>query len=418
MNYFSTNAKGLVCAEDIPVVELAKKYGTPLYVYSRTALENQFMAFSNAAKDIPHLICYAVKANSNLGILSLMAKLGAGFDIVSGGELARVIEAGGDPKKVVYSGVAKSYQEIEYALTKGIMCFNVESEAEMERINEVAKSLGTKAPVSIRVNPDVDAGTHPYISTGLKKNKFGVPIERAYALYLKTTKEFANIEIHGIDCHIGSQLTSLSPFSDSLSRILKLIDRLQESGITLSHIDVGGGLGVTYNDETPPTPQEYINNFKQALANRGLLLVCEPGRSMVANAGILVSKCEYIKQGEIQDFCIVDTAMNDMIRPSLYSAWMKIEEADHSLSRAESHYDVVGPICETGDFLGKDRKLKVAAGDFLVMHGAGAYGFSMASNYNSRPRACELLVSGESVVVIREREKIENMWRYEHKEID
>ena len=320
MSHFYTNKDGLVCAENLPVAALAKEYGTPLYIYSRTALEEQFNSFSAAAQDISHLICYAVKANSNLAILALMAKLGAGFDIVSGGELARVIEAGGDPNKVVYSGVAKSVKEMEFALNAGIMCFNVESEAEMERLNEVAGKLGQKAPVSIRVNPDVDAGTHPYISTGLKTNKFGVPIERAFDLYVKTAKEYANLEIHGIDCHIGSQLTSLTPFSDSLDRILKLVDRLQAAGITLHHIDVGGGLGVVYNDETPPSPSDYINNFKQALAGRGLMLVCEPGRSMVANAGVLVAKCEYVKKGEVRDFCIVDTAMNDMIRPSLYSA--------------------------------------------------------------------------------------------------
>ena len=418
MSHFYTNKDGLVCAENLPVAALAKEYGTPLYIYSRTALEEQFNSFSAAAQDISHLICYAVKANSNLAILALMAKLGAGFDIVSGGELARVIEAGGDPHKVVYSGVAKSVKEMEFALNAGIMCFNVESEAEMERLNEVAGKLGQKAPVSIRVNPDVDAGTHPYISTGLKTNKFGVPIERAFDLYVKTAKEYANLEIHGIDCHIGSQLTSLTPFSDSLDRILKLVDRLQAAGITLHHIDVGGGLGVVHNDETPPSPRDYINNFKQALAGRGLMLVCEPGRSMVANAGVLVAKCEYVKKGEVRDFCIVDTAMNDMIRPSLYSAWMKIEEADQTLNRPSALYDVVGPICETGDFLGKERELKVASGDYLVMHGAGAYGFSMASNYNSRPRACEIMVKDTKAVVIREREEIADIWRHERKELD
>lgn len=414
MDYFNLNSNGLVCAEDIPVVDLAKKYGTPLYVYSKATLERHFNAFNTAADGIPHLVCYAVKANSNLAILQLMAKLGAGFDIVSGGELARVIEAGGDTSKVVYSGVAKTEKEIEYALNNNIMCFNVESEAEMDRINEVALKIGKKAPVSVRVNPDVDAGTHPYISTGLKTNKFGVPIERAFNLYLYA-QSLKGVEIEGIDCHIGSQLTSIDPFTASLDRLLCLIDRLAESGVQLKHIDIGGGLGVVYDNETPPQPSEYLAAVKSKLSDKNLKLVCEPGRAMVANAGILVAKCEYLKKGEVRDFCIVDTAMNDMIRPSLYHAWMKIEEADKNLERDSSVYDVVGPICETGDFLGKERSLKVASGDYLVMRGAGAYGFSMSSNYNSRPRSAEVMVSKDQCYVIREREAVSDLWLHEHK---
>ncbi len=414
MKNFERKSDGKLYADGIAINDLAKQYGTPLYIYSQKTLTDNFNGFNKAADGVEHLVCYAVKANSNLAILGLMAKLGAGFDIVSGGELARVVEAGGDPKKVVYSGVAKSVAEIEYALNLGILCFNVESEAELERINEVAKSLNKKAPISVRVNPDVDAGTHPYISTGLKTNKFGVPIERAFLLYKHATT-LSNIEIKGIDCHIGSQLTSLQPFSDALDRILLLIDRLEKENIKLHHIDVGGGLGVVYKDEVPPTPEAYMDNFKAKLKGRNLVLVCEPGRAMVANAGVLVAKCEYTKAGEVRDFCIVDTAMNDMIRPSLYSAWMNIEEADRSLTRDEHVYDIVGPICETGDFLGKERNLKVASGDYLVMFGAGAYGFAMSSNYNSRVRAAEIMVKDDKSKIIRDREELKDLWNHEHK---
>jgi diaminopimelate decarboxylase len=414
VNFFNLRENGLIYAEDVSVVDLANKYGTPLYIYSKATLERHYKAFDSAADGVSHLICYAVKANSNLAILQLMSNLGAGFDIVSGGELARIVEAGGDPRKVVYSGVAKTIQEIEYALNLNILCFNVESESEMKRINDVALRLGKIAPISIRVNPDVDAGTHPYISTGLKTNKFGVPIERAYNLY-KMSQNMKGIEIEGIDCHIGSQLTSIDPFTASLDRLLCLIDRLESEGIVLKHIDIGGGLGVVYNDEIPPEPMEYLSAVKSKLSGRKLKLICEPGRAMVANAGILVAKCEYLKKGEVRDFCIVDTAMNDMIRPSLYHAWMKIEEANKSLQRESNTYDIVGPICETGDFLGKDRVLSVAPGDFLVMRGAGAYGFSMSSNYNSRPRSAELMVDKAKVNVIRDRESISDLWLHEHK---
>ena len=414
MSFISTKSNGLVSVEDLAVKELAQKYGTPLYIYSKAQLEEHLNAYNAASSDVEHLVCYAVKANSNIAILQLMASLGTGFDIVSGGELARVIEAGGDPKKVVYSGVAKTFSEIEYALDQQILCFNVESPAELERINSIAISKKVKAPISIRVNPDVDAGTHPYISTGLKNNKFGVPVETAFELY-KHAATLEGIKVIGIDCHIGSQLTSLTPFVDALDRILALVDRLAAERIQLEHIDIGGGLGVVYKDEVPPAVSDYLKVVKSKLAGRNLKLICEPGRSMVANAGVLVTRCEYLKQGEVCNFCIVDAAMNDMIRPSLYSAWMRIEEADHNLDRPENVYNVVGPICETGDFLGKERSLKVQEGDFLVMHGAGAYGFAMSSNYNSRPRAAELMVEGGKVHVIRDRESVSDLWRNEHK---
>ncbi len=411
MEYFDYIGGSFV-AEKVKVEDLAKQYGTPLYVYSRTCLEDTFKAFDSSFGDTPHLVCYAVKANSNIAVLNVMAKLGAGFDIVSGGELARVIKAGGDPAKVVYSGVAKSKDEIIYALEKGIKCFNVESEAEMQRISEIATSLKKEAPVSIRVNPDVDAGTHPYISTGLKKNKFGVTIDKAYDLYLAASK-MPGIAIKGIDCHIGSQLTTITPFTDAIDRVLCLVDRLEKVGINFSHIDVGGGLGVVYDDETPPSIKEYVEAIKDKLVHKKLTIICEPGRAMVANAGVLVAKCEYLKEGEISNFCIVDTAMNDLIRPSLYEAWMKIEEVNKNLDRPQKEYDVVGPICETGDFLGKGRKLKVASGDYLVVRGAGAYGFAMSSNYNSRPRAAEILVSADKTYVIRARETIDDLYALE-----
>ncbi|WP_274968647.1 diaminopimelate decarboxylase [Succinimonas amylolytica] len=412
MEFFSRNDNGSMMAEDVSVSFLARQYGTPLYVYSEKALREHFSEFEQSAGDFPHLICYAVKANSNLSILRLMASLGAGFDIVSGGELARVIKAGGDPAKVVYSGVAKTESEISAALNAGILSFNVESEAEMERISRVAVSGNTTARISVRVNPDVDAGTHPYISTGLKTNKFGVPVERAFNLY-KRALELPGIKIVGIDCHIGSQLTSLAPFEDALDRIVMLITRLKNEGIVLEHIDVGGGLGVVYNDEVPPSRKSYMDVIINKIRGLNIQLICEPGRSMVANAGILVSRCEYLKEGETVNFCIVDTAMNDMIRPSLYQAWMKIEEAEMNQNASDAVYNVVGPVCETGDFLGKDRHLQVAAGDYLVMQGAGAYGFSMSSNYNSRPRACEVMVSGSDHRIIRKRETIEDLWRGE-----
>ncbi len=412
METFERNEKGSMMAEGVSVSSLALQYGTPLYIYSEKALRDHFSEFDKSAGEFPHLICYAVKANSNLSVLRLMVSLGAGFDIVSGGELARVLKAGGDPAKVVYSGVAKTEKEIMLAIEAGILSFNVESEAEMERISSIAAAAGKTARVSVRVNPDVDAGTHPYISTGLKSNKFGVPVERAFSLY-KRARELPGLEIVGIDCHIGSQLTTLAPFEDAIDRLLRLIARLREEGIILKHIDVGGGLGVVYNDEVPPSRKAYMETILKKIQGLGLLLICEPGRSMVANAGILVSRCEYLKEGELTDFCIVDTAMNDMIRPSLYQAWMKIEEAEADESIPEKVFNVVGPVCETGDFLGKERRLRVKPGDFLVMQGAGAYGFSMSSNYNSRMRPCEVMVSGTEHRVIRSRESPEDLWRGE-----
>jgi diaminopimelate decarboxylase len=412
METFERNEKGSMMAEGVSVSSLALQYGTPMYIYSEKALRDHFSEFDKSAGDFPHLICYAVKANSNLSVLRLMASLGAGFDIVSGGELARVLKAGGDPAKVVYSGVAKTEKEITFALDAGILSFNVESEAEMERISSIAAAAGKTARVSVRVNPDVDAGTHPYISTGLKSNKFGVPVERAFSLY-KRARDLPGLEIAGIDCHIGSQLTSLAPFEDAIARLIRLIDRLREEGINLKHIDVGGGLGVVYNNEVPPSRKAYMETILKKIQGLGLLLICEPGRSLVANAGILVSRCEYLKEGELTDFCIVDTAMNDMIRPSLYQAWMKIEEAEADESIPEKVFNVVGPVCETGDFLGKERSLRVKPGDFLVMQGAGAYGFSMSSNYNSRTRPCEVMVSGTEHRVIRRRESPEDLWRGE-----
>lgn len=412
METFERNEKGSMMAEGVSVSSLALQYGTPLYIYSEKALRDHFSEFDKSAGDFPHLICYAVKANSNLSVLRLMASLGAGFDIVSGGELARVLKAGGDPAKVVYSGVAKTEKEITFALDAGILSFNVESEAEMERISSIAAAAGKTARVSVRVNPDVDAGTHPYISTGLKSNKFGVPVERAFSLY-KRARDLPGLEIAGIDCHIGSQLTSLAPFEDAIDRLIRLIDRLREEGINLKHIDVGGGLGVVYNNEVPPSRKAYMETILKKIQGLGLLLICEPGRSLVANAGILVSRCEYLKEGELTDFCIVDTAMNDMIRPSLYQAWMKIEEAEADESIPEKVFNVVGPVCETGDFLGKERRLRVKPGDFLVMQGAGAYGFSMSSNYNSRMRPCEVMVSGTEHRVVRRRESPEDLWRGE-----
>ena len=412
METFERNEKGSMMAEGVSVSSLALQYGTPLYIYSEKSLRDHFSEFDKSAGAFPHLICYAVKANSNLSVLKLMVSLGAGFDIVSGGELARVLKAGGDPAKVVYSGVAKTEKEIMLAIDAGILSFNVESEAEMERISSIAAAAGKTARVSVRVNPDVDAGTHPYISTGLKSNKFGVPVERAFNLYKKAW-DLPGLEIVGIDCHIGSQLTSLAPFEDAIDRLIRLIDRLREEGITLKHIDVGGGLGVVYNDEVPPSRKAYMETILKKIQGLGLLLICEPGRSIVANAGILVSRCEYLKEGELADFCIVDTAMNDMIRPSLYQAWMKIEEAEVDESIPEKVFNVVGPVCETGDFLGKERRLRVKPGDFLVLQGAGAYGFSMSSNYNSRMRPCEVMVSGTEHRVVRRRESPEDLWRGE-----
>ena len=414
MDYFSYKNQSLH-AEDIDVKALAAQYGTPLYVYSRATLERHWHAFNDALGDHPHLICYAVKANSNIGVLSVLAKLGSGFDIVSGGELARVIEAGGDMSKVVFSGVGKTPQEIEFALQQGIHCFNVESEPELERINAVAGKLGKKAPISLRINPDVDAKTHPYISTGLKANKFGIARERAVEVY-SLAASLEHLNVVGMDCHIGSQLTETGPFVDALDRLLELVDELSAKGIEINHLDVGGGLGVTYKDETPPHPKEYAKAIAAKMAGREhLTLIMEPGRAIAANAGIMLTKVEFVKEGEEKSFAIVDAAMNDLIRPSLYSAWMSIIPVDENPAHKPHVYDVVGPICETGDFIGKDRELAIAPGDLLAVRSAGAYGFVMASNYNTRCRPAELLVDKSDVHVVRERENLKDLWKGEHK---
>ncbi|QCZ92112.1 diaminopimelate decarboxylase [Salinimonas iocasae] len=406
---------GRLCAEDVPVADIAAKYGTPAYIYSRATLERHWHAFDDAIGDHPHLICYAVKANSNLGVLSVLAKLGSGFDIVSGGELARVIEAGGDAGKVVFSGVGKTPEEIAYALDQGIKCFNVESEPELHRINEVAAQKGCQAPVSLRINPDVDAKTHPYISTGLKANKFGIARELAVETY-ELAASLSNLNVIGMDCHIGSQLTDLAPFVDALDRLLVLIDELADKGIEIKHLDLGGGLGVPYDSETPPHPRDYAAALADRMTGReSLTLILEPGRAIAANAGILVTKVEFIKEGEEKHFAIVDAAMNDLLRPSLYSAWQNIIRVEQSTQAPRRLYDVVGPVCETGDFLGRDRELAVEANDLLAVRSAGAYGFTMASNYNSRCRPPELLVDGEQVFVVREREKRKDLWKGEYK---
>lgn len=412
MDFFQYQHHQLM-AENLPVKQLAEQFGTPLYIYSKATLERHWHAFDKAFGEHPHLVCYAVKSNPNIAILNVMAKLGSGFDIVSQGELERVLVAGGDPAKVVFSGVAKSEPEITRTLEVGIRCFNVESEAELLRINEVARQLGKNAPISLRVNPDVDAHTHPYISTGLKENKFGVSVEQAREVY-KLAATLPNIEIVGMDCHIGSQLTELQPFLDAVDRLIVLMEQLKQDGIALKHLDLGGGLGVTYTDETPPHPTEYAKALWEKLnAFSELEIIVEPGRAITANAGILVTKVEYLKSNESRNFAIVDAGMNDMIRPALYQAYMNILEIDRTLAREEKIYDVVGPICETSDFLGKQRKLAIAQGDYLAQRSAGAYGASMSSNYNSRPRTAEVMVDGDKAYLIRRREVLNELWQLE-----
>lgn len=413
MDYFHYQNDSLF-AEEVSVSELAVHYGTPCYVYSRRTLERHYHAFTDAAKGHPHLVCYAVKANSNIAVLNVLARLGAGFDIVSKGELARVLAAGGDASKVVFSGVAKTADEIAFALEQGIKCFNVESQAELERISHVATSLGLVAPISIRVNPDIDAKTHPYISTGLKENKFGIDIKQAFNVY-QLAYALPGLDVVGIDFHIGSQLTEIEPFLAATDKVLALIDTLATAGITLKHIDIGGGLGVPYNHEKPPHPSAYAAEIKARLEKYPhLQLIFEPGRAIAANSGILLTKVEFIKQTADKHFAIVDAGMNDMLRPSLYSAWQAIVPAEIRQDVEEREYDVVGPVCETGDFIGKNRRLAIAPGDLLVQRSAGAYGFSMSSNYNSRPRAAEVMVDGQNHYLVREREKIESLWQGEH----
>ena len=413
MDFFQYKNNQLM-AENLPVKQLAEQFGTPLYVYSRATLERHWHAFNNAFGEHPHLVCFAVKSNPNIAILNIMAKLGSGFDIVSQGELERVLAAGGDAAKVVFSGVAKSRQEIARALEVNIRCFNVESEAELLRINQIAGEMGKIAPISLRVNPDVDAHTHPYISTGLKENKFGVSVEQAREVY-KVAATLPNIKIVGMDCHIGSQLTELQPFLDAVDRLIVLMEQLKQDGIRLKHLDLGGGLGVTYTDEAPPHPTEYAKALWEKLsAFSELEIIVEPGRAITANAGILVTKVEYLKSNESRNFAIVDAGMNDMIRPALYQAYMNILEIDRTLAREEKIYDVVGTICETSDFLGKQRKLAIAEGDYLAQRSAGAYGASMSSNYNSRPRTAEVMVDGDKAYLIRRREDLNELWQLEN----
>ena len=412
MDFFQYKNEQLY-VEDLPVKQLAEEFSTPLYIYSLATLERHWHAFDSALGDHPHLICYAVKANSNIGILNVMAKLGSGFDIVSQGELERVLAAGGEASKVVFSGVAKSRAEIMRALEVGIRCFNVESIAELHHINQIAGEMGKIAPISLRVNPDVDAHTHPYISTGLKENKFGVSVDEAREVY-KLAATLPHVKITGMDCHIGSQLTELQPFLDATDRLIRLIEQLQEDGITLKHLDLGGGLGVTYTDETPPHPSDYAAALLNKLKGyENLEIILEPGRAIAANAGILVAKVQYLKSNESRNFAITDTGMNDMIRPALYEAYMNIIEIDRTLEREKAIYDVVGPVCETSDFLGKQRELAIAEGDYIAQRSAGAYGASMSSNYNSRPRTAEVLVNGNKAHLIRRRESLSELWALE-----
>ena len=412
MNHFEYKNQQLF-AEDVAITDIIAEHGTPAYIYSRATLERHWHAFDNSFGTHPHLICFAVKSNSNIALLNVMAKLGSGFDIVSQGELERVLVSGGEASKVVFSGVAKSHSEIERALDVGIRCFNVESIPELHRINDVAGKMGKIAPISLRVNPDVDAKTHPYISTGLKENKFGVSVQQAREVY-RLAKTLPNVKIVGMDCHIGSQLTELQPFLDATDRLIVLMEQLKEDGIELHHLDLGGGLGVPYNGEEPPHPTEYTEALLAKLKNYpNLEIILEPGRAISANAGILVTKVEYLKSNEDRNFAIVDTGMNDMIRPALYEAYMQITEVNQSLDREKAVYDVVGPICETSDFLGKGRELAIAEGDLIAMRSAGAYGATMSSTYNSRPQAVEILVDGAKAYLIKARADFADLWRLE-----
>ncbi|MGZ8261565.1 MAG: diaminopimelate decarboxylase [Methylotenera sp.] len=415
MNSF-TLKNATLHAENVALDQIASEFGTPCYVYSKSALTQAFERFSAGFKGTNHLVCFAVKSNPSLAILNLFAKLGAGFDIVSGGELARVLAAGGDPKKIVFSGVGKTEAEMQAALNAGIFCFNVESASELTRLNKVAAGMGKIAPVSLRVNPNVDAKTHPYISTGLKNNKFGVAYEDALNIYLQAAA-MPNIAIHGVDCHIGSQITELSPFLDAFDRVLLLVDALEQQGISIQHIDAGGGIGICYNDETPPEFKAYADAMLAKLGSRNIKLVFEPGRALVGNAGILLTKVEYLKHTEAKNFAIVDAAMNDLMRPALYDAYHEIKPVQLRGENADIHaqiYEIVGPVCESGDFLGHDRMLALAEGDLLAIMSAGAYGMSMASNYNTRPRAAEVMVDGDQCHLIRKRELIADLFALEN----
>jgi diaminopimelate decarboxylase len=411
MDYFNERS-GRILVEDIPLQTLAETYGTPLYVYSRATLERHYHAFNDAFGDQDHLICYAVKANSNIGILNVLARLGSGFDIVSVGELERVLRAGGDPSRVVFSGVGKREDELRRALEVGIRCFNVEVADELDILDRLAGELGVLAPVSLRVNPDVDAKTHPYISTGLRENKFGIPMDAAFGEYLRA-KSLPNLRIVGIDCHIGSQLTRIDPFLDAFDRILDMVDRLQAEGVSIAHIDIGGGLGIRYNEEEPPEPKAYVAEILGRLAGRKVSVFMEPGRAIVGNAGVLLTRVLYLKSNGEKNFAVVDAAMNDLIRPALYQAWQAILPVEPAKTQEQSTYDIVGPVCETGDFLGKERELAIVPGDVLAVRSAGAYGFTMSSNYNTRPRAAEILVDGDRHLVIRRRETVEDLFALE-----
>lgn len=408
MDHFNYRANQLF-AENVAVTKIAECYGTPCYVYSRATLEKHWHAFDQAFGNHPHLICYAVKANSNLSVLNVLARLGSGFDIVSAGELARVLKAGGQPEKIVFSGVGKRDEELRQALDSGIRCFNIEVVDELDRLNRIAEDTECTAPVSIRVNPDVDAKTHPYIATGLKENKFGIDIRDAARVY-RHAAQLPHLKIVGIDCHIGSQLTDVTPFIDALERILALTVQLKKDGISIHHLDLGGGLGIRYQNEQPPEPARYVEALFERLENCALEILLEPGRAIVGNAGILVTRVEYLKPTRDKNFAIVDSAMNDLLRPALYDAWQEIIPVKKVSPKAEIEYDIVGPICETGDFLGKSRKLALSAGDLLAVRSSGAYGFTMSSNYNSRPRAAEIMVDGNRMFLIRNRETIEQLW--------
>lgn len=411
MDHFNYRGAEL-CAEDVGLSALAQRFGTPCYVYSRATLERHWRAFDRAFAQRPHLVCYAVKANSNLAVLNVLAQLGSGFDIVSVGELERVLAAGGDPGKVVFSGVGKREDELRRALEVGIRCFNVEVPDELDRLNRIAGELGRTAAISLRVNPDVDAKTHPYISTGLRENKFGIDMDAALVHYRRAS-DMPHLRVTGIDCHIGSQLTSLAPFLDALDRVLHLADRLQDEGITIHHLDIGGGLGIRYRDEAPPEPADYADVLSERLGSRDYEILMEPGRAIVGNAGILLTRVEYLKCTGFKNFAIVDAAMNDLVRPSLYQAWQDIVPVQRDEAASARRYDVVGPVCETGDFLGKDRELSIVEGDLLAVRSSGAYGFCMSSNYNSRPRPAEVMVDGDKATLVREREQVTDLYRNE-----
>ncbi len=411
MDFFNYQGNRLF-VEEVAVEEIISQYGSPCYIYSRATFERHWNAFDQAFGNHPHLICYAVKANSNIAILNILARLGSGFDIVSVGEMERVLAAGGDPQKIVFSGVGKREDEIIAALKTGIRCFNIEVSAELDRINQLAGEMGVVAAVSFRVNPDVDAQTHPYISTGLKENKFGIDIQQALIEFRRAAK-MEHIKIIGIDCHIGSQLTDTAPFIAALEKVLAVVNTLKQEGIELHHLDLGGGLGIRYQNEQPPEPAEYVAAILQRLGNSSYEIALEPGRAIAGNAGILVTRVEYLKPTEHKNFAIVDAAMNDLVRPSLYSAWQDIVPVNKKNSVAEKTWDIVGPVCETGDFLGKDRSLSLSQGDLLAIRSSGAYGFTMSSNYNSRPRVAEVMVDGNNFHLIRERESIPQLWNGE-----